>query len=321
MDNTLAFGTISSGNNSATGAGTPQRLSFSAPSMKSEPSPGVSAFGITPVSASPSPFSAAPSAPPSPFTHQSPAPAKLPGFGVTSSFGQIHQNGMASASSQSLTPSNTTVSPFGISQGTPGGMPSPAPTIKDPRQLLIQFYQQYNSDKIVEVDKLLAKYQGNYDVMFRNLAKKYNLNPSVFGLSAEDPAPSSFNSPVGFGQPSPLGGNLVFGGPAASPFGNKQGGFSQAPPVGANFNQTTGFGTSSASISGAAGFGSPTPLGSGGLFGQATTPSTGFGSKSSGFGLSAPTTSFGALASGSPGASPFGSFGGPSATPFGAPRR
>jgi hypothetical protein len=50
--------------------------------------------------------------------------------------------------------------------------------------MLFAFYQQHNPSKLSEVDKLLAKYQGKEENMFRNLAKKYNMDPSVFGLSS-----------------------------------------------------------------------------------------------------------------------------------------
>ena len=146
--------------------------------------------------------------------------------------------------------------------------------------------------KIAEVDKLLAKYHGQEEQLFRNLAKKYNLNPSVFGLSAAPagafgaPSPGIASSPGGFGQPSALGGTPTFGSP---------------PP----------------SFAGAAG---------GGFGGAATTPGQGFGSASgaSPFG----SQGFGALAH-SPAPAGFGSYGSPPATPFGgsnaspfgAPRR
>jgi hypothetical protein len=38
--------------------------------------------------------------------------------------------------------------------------------------LLAQFYQEKNPAKVSEVDKLLEKYKGNEDGMFRALAKK-----------------------------------------------------------------------------------------------------------------------------------------------------
>ena len=236
----------------------------------SQPSLAPSLFGSVPSSKTPfgSPMS---SPPPAPAFGSSPSP-----FGTLNS--SINSSAPAFGSS-------------GSSMNTFAG--------KSPREMLVSFYQQHKPEKIAEVDKLLNKYMGREDELFRNLAKKYNMDPALFGLSSQPPAPAGFGSPStvgfgtspGFGQPSQLGG-----GP--SPFGGSSGGgFGQPSPLG---------------------FSSPgSGIGGGSTFGQATG---GFGG----------ATSFGALAQGTT-QSPFGSpsFGGPagggmpfgSATPFGAPRR
>lgn len=51
------------------------------------------------------------------------------------------------------------------------------------RQMLVAFYQMYNSSKISDIDYLLAKYNGQEEILFTKLVKKYNADPSVFGLS------------------------------------------------------------------------------------------------------------------------------------------
>ncbi|CAJ1954588.1 unnamed protein product [Cylindrotheca closterium] len=223
----------------------------------------------------------------------------------------------------SSAPPSTPFGGGGLSSATPfGGAPSPspfgpaaAPTMqpagvtqntlqgKDPREMLMQFYQQYNPNKLGEVDKVLTKYKGQEEQLFRNLAKKYSLDPSAFGLP---PAPTA----VGFGSPAP------------------------AP---ASFGQASSFGAASTStFGGSSGFGQPSQMG----FGSpgAAGSSTAFGSGMSG---AQGTSSFGSLAQ-SPSPSPFGNssmggggfgspapaFGAPSSmgfgggsTPFGAARR
>jgi hypothetical protein len=170
---------------------------------------------------------------------------------------------------------------------------------RSPRDLLTSFYQQKNPSKLAEIDFVLNKYQGNEEHLFRNLSKKYNLDPSVFGLPSA-PVVGAFGastssiapSPVGFGQPSALGGfgqtpaalggGGIFGSPAAPPTNT---GFGVAPP-------SSAFGGSSTAGFGASGFGS--------LAHSSTPPAPGY----AGFGSP----------SGGP-AAPFG------ASPFGAPRR
>ena len=166
---------------------------------------------------------------------------------------------------------------------------------KTARDLLTQFYQEKNPTKVSEVDKLLQKYSGNEEQMFRNLAKKYGLDPSVFGVSAGPPAlsstPGGFGSPSGgFGQQSMLGGggmSSTFGG--ASPFGSGN-------ASGNTFGQSTPFGASSMYSAGSQGFGA---------LAQSSGPSA--------FGAGAPSSGFGSIGGGG------GAFGG--ASPFGAPRR
>jgi hypothetical protein len=165
----------------------------------------------------------------------------------------------------------------------------------NPRETLLAFYNQHNPSKVAEVDRLLAKYQGKEDQMFRNLAKKYNLDPSTFGISSGPSAALAFGSPTigaptNFGQPSALGGGSPFGAPVPAPgrFGGaiSGGGFSQ-------------FSSPSSAPS-------PSGLSSSGAFGSAS-----FGALAQ----SPAPSGFGAFGSASL-ASPFGS-----TTPFGAARR
>lgn len=221
-------------------------------------------------------------------------------FGSPSPFGQNSLTGQSTAFG--------CPSPFALSQTSApqlGSPPSASSTGlfggRSARDLLHSFYQQYNPTKVSEVDKLLVKYQGNEEQMFRNLAKKYNMDPSVFGLSNNMMGGGGMNTTSmttstqigaggGFGMPSALGGGPTFG----------TIGGSTTNPI-AQSSSTSIFGGS----------------GGGNLFGSAanTTPSS-----STGFG-------FGALAQ-APATPGFGSFGTPpptgafgSSTPFGAPRR
>jgi hypothetical protein len=274
-----------SGSMPSSGFGTSAPSPFP-PSPKSTAFPGLqkppslsSPFG-TPLKAgiSQSPFDA-------PSTSMS-----TPAFGVsgtqsTSSFGQIaplNALGQPGSNVFGQAPSAGPLpSPFGSSA------PPSAVTFrgKTPRELLTEFYMEKNPAKVAEVDKLLSKYQGDEERMFRNLAKKYNLDPAVFGLSTSAP-PSTFGtgSTGGFGQPSPLGGGPTFGlAQPNTPF--------VGPPTSGGFGSAHGPGFGSAS--GASNFGS---VGFGALAAQ-SPPAPGFASFSS-----TPT--------------PFGS-----PTPFGAPRR
>ena len=126
--------------------------------------------------------------------------------------------------------------------------------------------------------------QGREEELFRNLAKKYNLDPTVFGLSATHSGPALLASPPGitpsalaFGQPTPLGGGTAYGmaSPPAPSFGTGLGGFGQTfgSAAGASTFGTTSFGALAnapvqPSFGGLAAsnqsgpmFGSPTPFG------------------------------------------------------------
>jgi Ca2+-binding EF-hand superfamily protein len=251
-----------------------QQAPAQSPFGSSTPSTNTSAFGISPsatniTAPSQSPFGGGNVASSSPF-----------GAAATTT------GGLSSAS------------PFGgTTTPAPFGAPSPSPMQSNSQQmfngrtardLLLQFYQEKNPSKVAEVDKLLTKYRGNEEQMFRNLAKKYQLDCSVFGISSSAPNPG-FGSPTvanpAFGQASAMGGG-------SSPFGQSPGGFGQP-----------------SSIGGGSGMSGSSPVGH--SFGSGST--AGFGGSSN----------FGSLAQTSP--SPFGGqssnapvFGSP---PFGAARR
>jgi len=159
------------------------------------------------------------------------------------------------------------------------------------RDLLLQFYQEKNPSKVTEVDKLLTKYRGNEDQMFRNLAKKYHLDCSVFGISSITPNPgfSSVVATPAFSQVSIMGG-------VPSPFGQSPGGFGQSSTLGGGngipssspAGQT--FGSGSTASYGTSNFGSltqasPSPFGQPSNFGSGNT--------NTGFGGSATTPAFG----------------------------
>lgn len=157
-----------------------------------------------------------------------------------------------------------------------------------------------------------SKSQGQEEQLFRNLAKKYNLDPSVFGIPSTPaiaafgtPPPGIAGTPLAFGQPTPLGGATAFGmtsSPGATAFGGAMS-MSAGSSTG-TFGQS--FSTASNAVAspfGSQSFGSlaQTPhSGFGALASQAPPSSAGFG----GFG-SAPTA---------PQTTQFGS-------PFGAARR
>lgn len=179
-----------------------------------------------------------------------------------------------------------------MTSGVPGGSFAG----RTPRDMLSAFYQKYNPSKVAEVDRILLKYQGKEEQMFRQLANKYNLDPSTFGLSAL--AGGMDRSPA-FGIGSALGGAQ-----AALPFGQATGGgFGQASPLGSS-----------------GGFGGANPQATVGapVFGSSPSGASPFGSSS--FGAIAHSSPQGGFAGGfgtqAPAPSPFGA-----STPFGAPRR
>jgi hypothetical protein len=270
----------------------------------------------------PSPFLTAGTTPPSSF-------GSPPVFGgsAQSNFGFSFASGQST--SQKMSQSQGFATPFGNDNSSMSSgyqsVPSADVTFggKTPREILIQFYQQHNPSKIGEVDKLLSKYAGNEETLLRNLARKYNIDERLFGLSPSN-MPSAFNNPQGqvsfgatslptsgaFGAGFGAGSSQLGGGPALSSF---------------TAAQSNGFGGSLGQSGG-----SSSQLSAGGLFGQSSTfgvssPSFGKAFGSSGFGA-APTASFGALAGASPpsqfGGGGFGgNFSSTTATPFGSARR
>ena len=323
-------------NKSGTVATSFSDIASTVPLSPSRPSPfRSSTFGAS--SASLAPYNATPSTPQSPFQQSSPVPSAATGFGAaftanaaassSSPFGQTAQPDTVSSPSPFAHHSNAAPSPFGTSGMTNNmdAMASALQSCNGPREMLTAFYQRTNPEKISQIDALLAKYQGNHEMMFKNLAKKYNLDPSMFGLPASAPTSAGFGQTTALGGTA-LGGTQGFGGMNASPFGSGQNSFGQTSAGGASF----GLNSPATSITGTAGFGSTTPLG-GSLFGQTSTPTVGFaapasgGFGSTGFG-SSPAPSFGSLAGGSQpsfGGAAGTSFGSPfgSGSPFGGPRK
>ena len=87
-----------------------------------------------------------------------------------------------------------------IDAGYESDIPPPPQELFDgrnPRDILLEFYQTHNPTKVNEVDKVLAKYEGKEELMFQTLAEKYNVDPSIFGLPKQAPssnAPQDDNS-------------------------------------------------------------------------------------------------------------------------------
>jgi hypothetical protein len=258
-----------------------------------------SPFGGNPSTAAASPFGQPPA--PGPVAASSPFGKPMTS---NSPFGSTGMATTTASPFASTSPSMASPSPFGSSvPPAPASQPPPSNQTfngRSARDLLMSFYQQKNPSKVAEVDKLLAKYRGNEEQMFRNLAKKYQLDPSVFGISSA---------------------------PATGVFGS--------PQAGSSFGLQSNLGSGQATFGQSAGFGQPAA--SPGFGGQAA-PSPGFGGSTGhtfgSTGSSPHGSSFGSLAQSSP--SPFGapapSFGAPSgfgnpagafggASPFGAPRR
>ena len=137
---------------------------------------------------------------------------------------------------------------------------------RNPRDILASFYQTHNPSKVNEVDTLLKKYAGREEQMFLNLAKKYNLDPSMFGVSTSQPIAVLSTGTSTFGSPAHMGfgGAAGFGGAPAGGFG------------GGTFGSSSGFG----SIARGGGFGNLASSSGGGGFtgsGGGATPSTPFG--------------------------------------------
>lgn len=297
---TSVFGTKPGNSISGTTSSTtPSSSKFE--SNLSAPAPGQSPFGSGAQGLGPF-GGGAPAAVPTPFG-SSPSPFNV---SMMNSSRGSSSTGFTSAMSTDTPfgPSSNTAaaSPFGAGASAPFGSAAPSSPAgfggKSNRDLLVAFYQQYNPSKMSDVDMVLQKYKGQEEKLFRNLAHKYNVDPSWFGLG---PAPSPAPSMGGFGQASVLGGGSVFGGgtPAPAPaFGSPSG-------LGSNSTFSGGFGSISAPLSG--GFGG-------------STPAPAFGNPSP-FGGNAAGGGFGSLAQqggGGFGASSSGGFGGPS--PFGVPK-
>ena len=186
------------------------------------------AFGSQSATSAPSPFGGQTPAP-SPFGQ---TPASSPFGGQSSTFGQPQAGGAQQF----------------------GG--------RNPRDMLTQFYQRYNPNKVNEIDTLLGKYAGQLEQLFLKLAKKYNLDPAAtFGVTPKQTTPSA----PSFGSPSVLGGGTTpfGGGPApSSGFGSfsansSGGGFAAFASGGGN-----GFGGIAGGQPSVPAFGSnPTPFG------------------------------------------------------------
>ena len=89
-----------------------------------------------------------------------------------------------------------------ITRQTEGGSASAAPTPsasasapgkptlclngRTPKEMLLSFYQTHNPAKLHDssIDRVLLKYAGNEEQLFRNLAMKYNLDPNIFFVSS-----------------------------------------------------------------------------------------------------------------------------------------
>ncbi|RLN86915.1 hypothetical protein BBJ28_00007391 [Nothophytophthora sp. Chile5] len=220
-----------------------------------------SAAKDAPSTPTPSPFGATPSA----FSLGPAASKPSTGFG-----------GFASGA----TPPTAAASPFGTSA-------------VNYRQKLEEFYQKHNPSKLSSVEATLAKYKGNEEKLFQNLATKYK----VGAPGAVAPAPtgqpvaaaSPFGKPGAFSAPSGAAGatfgsanSVGFGTPkpaAASPF-------AVAPQTVSGFGSATGgaFGGGFQTPAAAPAFGSPSP------FGAATTG--GFGAPAGGVNYREKLTTF-----------------------------
>ena len=288
--------------------------------------PAPSPFGSapTPGTAAPSPFGAAPApASSSPFGTSSgsnafgstPAAASPSPFGASSGTNAFGSGNAFGAAAPSPSPFGNPAGGSTFGQSAPAPSPSPfgqtpaapAPSAgasskfggRNPRDMLHEFYKTHNPTKVNEVDKLLAKYAGKEEQMFTSLAKKYNIDPSIFGITATATQTPTNTTPA-FGSPAPLGGSMTGAGfGTTSPFGGAPSSTASAfgSSAGGGFGGGGGF---AAAASGGSTFGSLAASSGGGFGGAAAAPSTGFGgiASSTGFG-GAPSSGFG-------GASPFG---------------
>jgi hypothetical protein len=59
------------------------------------------------------------------------------------------------------------------------------------KERLMEFYKKYNPTKVDEVESLLEKYSGQETELFSRLAKKYNVDPSTFGLDVTESTTST----------------------------------------------------------------------------------------------------------------------------------
>lgn len=275
------------------------------------PAPSFAGFGASlPGASKASPFGSTPATQASPFG-TSQTSTSTP-FGTSSSdakksiFGSSNAAPSTSPFSSNAAPapssfsSNTAPAPSPFGRNAVGGFASnaggfgsnsatQAPKFggRNPRDLLVSFYQTHNPAKLGEVDKTLTKYAGKEEQLFINLAKKYNVDPAQFGVSAQQatqpqpsgfassPAAPAFGSQSGFGTPS-FGSPGVLGGGA--PLGS--GGFGSSGSGG--FGSTSNAGGGFASVSGGSTFGSLAAGGNSTGFGgtSASFANTGFGGSS-----------------------------------------
>lgn len=253
----------------------------------STPSP----FGASSIQSSSTPV-------PAPFGNQPTQPSV---FGSSGGFSGTTSN-ISSAGPFSGSASSST--PFG------GQAPSQKPQRflgKSPKELLTTFYREKNPSKVHEVDKLLTKYAGNEEKLFQNLAAKYQLNPSVFGVG------SALTPVQGFGQTSPLTGTISGGFGAISSSSTSPFGASSTPGM-------RGFGATASAASHQS-----TPFGSSPNTKPATSPFSAHATNTSAFGsfASTPSSSGGGFGGFGGGASGFGANAdaNTNTSPFGGPRR
>lgn len=285
------------------------------------PSPFVTAPSPSPfvgaqMKAASSPFSATPTAAPSAFGAANQSP-----FGATSP----HNSFGASTSTSSSFSSNA-----GANSVTFGGRPT--------REIVVAFYQKYNPSKMAEIDKVLTKYAGKEEQLLRNLAKKYNVDPTFLGISnsmlATQPSGGSFgsNPANSFGQANSGFGNSM--NPSSTPFG------ASTSPMGgmSGFGKPSGLSGNAPALgglpSGSSTFASVSGTGFGSLASNSDKSASSFGGGGFGGGMNSSSGGNNTFASATPGT--FGGFGGGgnfgssgggfgsatfSAAPFGSARR